>query len=106
MITFGLNWPRTRSALAAAMPCRSSVTTSSGLLISFFTLPPLSSCLSVLLFRYSFFDMSLVGCGRLTSGLQPLIDEGVVHDGADDSADDASHDRDPPVPVDVAVVPR
>src|SRR5512132_4356956 len=42
--------------------------------------------------------------GRLTSGPQPLLDEDVVDHRPDDSANYASHDGNPPVPVDVAVV--
>src|SRR5947208_17193276 len=76
-ITFGLNWTRRRSAWAAAIPCSASVTTSSGLLISFFTFPPLRSD-SVAPLRQVLHRLVLdldVGGRRLPASHDPLVDE-------------------------------
>src|SRR6266536_140832 len=108
-ITFGSYWTRKRSAWAAAMPCRASVTTSSGLLISFFTFPPLLSSLSFARLRQVLHGLALdldVGGRRLTAGHQPLVDEEVVNQRAYHRPHNWSDDWEPPVPVDVAVVPR
>src|SRR3989440_10045253 len=50
-------------------------------------------------------DLDIWGL-RLTSGHQPLMDEEVVHKRAYQRPDNWSDDWEPPVPVDVAVVPR
>src|SRR5213080_3725138 len=94
-ITFGLSWTRKRSAWAAAMRCRASVTTSSGLLISFFTFPPLGLSLSSPL-RQVLHGLALdldVGGRRLTARHQSLVDKDVVDDRAYHRPDDWSDDR-------------
>src|SRR6185436_17304976 len=57
------------------------------------------------LFRHPAFYLDIWGL-RFTSRDQALINEDVVDDRADDPPNYWSDDREPPVPVDVAVIPR